>query len=989
MNYTKNIVYLITSTPDLVSLVDTTASATSSVTAFATSFHNTIMAAAMAGSGDMHGIDTLPAFVAWSEASLRETLVELKDAKKVDRELFREFLVKLRKELDPIFKNDHMTVLMNEHQKDGIAPEAKAALGRQVAELLTTLGATKEVMTYTEYFEAAFRELDVICAQDKVGAFGRSNRAKRAKRPDVLFRDAAALSKAVPDADGNTAASGGDLGIPGAFDGLKLLILSQYIELTETLLRPIRRDLEEKGFTVIIHCGDATDTKLKDLLVNVNQVWVIGTSTAVLTDAQIELLVDEWKSGTGFYVFGDNEPYYVDTNRLLKAMGLPQMSGNYHACKYLTPYNAATGKGFHDCLVTTGIDKRLYEGQTIAEFEKDDVLRTECKVVFNNTGGGISVIMRQAKNGCGQVIIDGAFTKLYCKYDATGSKWLVVNSACFLAADFSAPVVVEPEGEEKVIELDLTGAPKPTCDILFDEMPCALLAHTLGDPEENTGDFTLDDPLRFGFGNMNIFSGQLTGLEVSKQMLARGENPFTRKDVFAVVPLVDLSIVGNRDIVYKLLCDVYMGGLSLGSAVWLLHFAVCDTHLGVDGCEHPEAWQYSIDQMLDNCKSTPTFGGEGETVPLIVAMETYAALGEMERLSKSFSTVCLMARHLHARSRAVPGELIKWCSQSLLKAIVSVILAKAKDGTKKAFDLAFEELCYETKYKIPIMGSQHVVSEGTVIDWLFEGDDMLKIYGRLVGALGVERLLSDDQMMGALHELHMTSARELNQWRVDAALTAMCLKPVFGAVWDGADVDGVTALGRVFDGLMILDDTHMGAFVPFVTCLGPSVYGDMSCGTVFGDPTLEVTAAYADRVKTTRNKHFQHVYGADANGYPTKTSGCYNLNRAVQVVMTRWAHAAETEITEEQKQEVADYLLRESKGNFYVPKIAIFIAMALVSYIECRKAGSVEPTHREDGTIYVQFEERMRVEKAFINSGKCAEVMAATKAAHDALFGDA
>lgn len=41
-------------------------------------------------------------------------------------------------------------------------------------------------------------------------------------------------------------------------------------------------------------------------------------------------------------------------------MGLPQMSGNYHASQYLAPYDAATGRGYATHAVTTGISAKLY-----------------------------------------------------------------------------------------------------------------------------------------------------------------------------------------------------------------------------------------------------------------------------------------------------------------------------------------------------------------------------------------------------------------------------------------------------------------------------------------------------------------------------------------------------------------------------------------------------------------------------------------------------
>ncbi len=59
------------------------------------------------------------------------------------------------------------------------------------------------------------------------------------------------------------------------------------------------------------------------------------------------------------YIFGDNIPFYVDANRVLKAMGLPQMTGNYGASQYLTPFTPETRKGYITHPVTTGISSRL------------------------------------------------------------------------------------------------------------------------------------------------------------------------------------------------------------------------------------------------------------------------------------------------------------------------------------------------------------------------------------------------------------------------------------------------------------------------------------------------------------------------------------------------------------------------------------------------------------------------------------------------------
>jgi hypothetical protein len=187
-------------------------------------------------------------------------------------------------------------------------------------------------------------------------------------------------------------------------------------------------------------------------------------------------------------------------------MDLPTMSGNYIASQYLSPYSEATGKGYVTHAVTTGISSRLFEGITIAEFDKATVAAKGCTPVMFNSRGGVSVILREPRGGCGQVrvrvrvrvcplrghdlwaprvqlclpmtgarapcpprcalrctlrctlhalikqrgmescgvqvIVDGAFTKLFCKWDAAGSDRFVRNCTCYLAADLSA---LDPE----------------------------------------------------------------------------------------------------------------------------------------------------------------------------------------------------------------------------------------------------------------------------------------------------------------------------------------------------------------------------------------------------------------------------------------------------------------------------------------------------------------------------------------------------------------
>ncbi len=201
---------------------------------------------------------------------------------------------------------------------------------------------------------------------------------------------------------------------------------------------------------------------LREALKGANQLWLTSTLKECLTTTHLDLIVDEWRNGLSMYIFGDNYPYFVDANRLLKvgmhwngacpgevlsrdknvshttssiepsttpsngaaavqyqnveacvsyvrvqAMGLPQMEGDYKAGEMLSPFNPKTGRGFKAHMVTTGITSKLFEGYTIAEFKAADVSAKRCIPIMYNSQGGISVILKEPLRGAGQVRVLG------------------------------------------------------------------------------------------------------------------------------------------------------------------------------------------------------------------------------------------------------------------------------------------------------------------------------------------------------------------------------------------------------------------------------------------------------------------------------------------------------------------------------------------------------------------------------------------------------
>jgi hypothetical protein len=87
------------------------------------------------------------------------------------------------------------------------------------------------------------------------------------------------------------------------------------------------------GFGVTVLGACPTIDALRAELTTANQLWLISTSSAHLSDAHIDFIAEEWRNGLALYVFGDNSPYFVDANRLLKVRGCGRVLCYYVALR--------------------------------------------------------------------------------------------------------------------------------------------------------------------------------------------------------------------------------------------------------------------------------------------------------------------------------------------------------------------------------------------------------------------------------------------------------------------------------------------------------------------------------------------------------------------------------------------------------------------------------------------------------------------------------
>lgn len=891
---------------------------------------------------------------------------QLNDSDKDIRESFRREYDNFKKLTYPYQKSSEL-----EHLKKTYKKTPTPNVGKALRDCIKHIDASDEMKHYHQVFGISDRELAKITKQDEEGKKGRSNRAKRAKDACVLFRGAEELTKATIDIHGNSAGGGGDLGRDGAFIGLTIVVILQYDIRDNQWIK----DLKKKGFKVDIYVMFDNDAQFESCLDSANQVWLISTSHKILTETQLDMMCDKWKGGLPFYIFGDNNPFYVDANRLLDKMELPKMYGNYSASKYISEYSKtiSSNGGFVKCLPMTGITRTLYEGITIAEMSPADVTKTGCIPIMFNSRGKISVVMREAMDGCGQVIIDGAFTKLFCKYDAAGSKYLVINSACYLAANFTEPKPdTEPEPEPVIHEINYEGALKGLCDITYDDEETTAIINSPIETEykeQFTGDYVLDDPMALGKSAARYIPEQQYGLSTATMMMNSNTNPFTRQPVECVIPMVSLKHYSNRNILTKLLSDTFMCGLNLPSAIWLLFLGICDFKSG-NNPDHPETWDFMIKEIVENIKSTPDFSDVGEKIPIIKAMSIYGQIDAIKRNRKSFTTTCIMARTLKKFS---PGEdvgnLIEWCRHSLIKMIVAEVLkfskAKSEDAqTKELFDDIVINLLYKCNSNIPIKGTAQTIK---TIDFLkkFFKSETVDVYTRIIGDLEVPALLSDSMVTTLIYKLLTISKKEMVCYQVESLLSCMRETPYIADCWDGKEIDFKPILEKPYEGFHVPDDPHSRG-TPFATPYGPSVYF-CECGEQFGDPTKEVTPEYAETIKKVRNAHFQGVYGASKDGYPQPKSSHYNLHRGVQRVMTRQKNRLISEISEEIVDEVCAYLKKDQRtrgGDIFIGKLKEDIYRTIASYLECRSKGMKEP--KEGETIY--FITKMKAEQEVILS---------------------
>eukprot|EP00339_Tiarina_fusa_P000751 CAMPEP_0117024848 /NCGR_PEP_ID=MMETSP0472-20121206/18415_1 /TAXON_ID=693140 ORGANISM="Tiarina fusus, Strain LIS" /NCGR_SAMPLE_ID=MMETSP0472 /ASSEMBLY_ACC=CAM_ASM_000603 /LENGTH=941 /DNA_ID=CAMNT_0004731401 /DNA_START=19 /DNA_END=2844 /DNA_ORIENTATION=- len=844
--------------------------------------------------------------------------------------------------------------------------EAKRKILLEIGEIRTSIAS--ELQQYEQTMNIMQRKVASVANSGS----GRSNRAKRA---GLVSKHAGknVIENAPTDKFGNPLGTEYDLGVDGAFNEMEIIVFN-ICSINNT---HASKAFAQKGFKYQWHNRFPPAKEMKSMLEReqVCQVWVISGGAQTISVEQVEIIRDFHKSGRSLYIWGDNLPLYVDANIILTALfgSELEMFGDVlgdHVV-HLTSGDGegkTDNKGFISHMITTGM-QHLYEGITVASFDEKAIRTKGFSPLMWGSAGNLITIYREADEEGGAVMCDGAFTRLFYKVDDAGTIRYIINAACWLAIESvgSTPTFELPDDKEldEIENYEEAGAfSKGICSLTWDPIPVAYLSMMeLADPERNTCDLVLNDPMGYGEKNVSIMGRNLYSKIAGETVLDMGKDPYLRRPVVGLLPAVSLKHSINRKLFTEELCRVFMGRKALYSQAQLLFVGVLDSVL--DPCRVGnydelivDVVKFMLEESLTHFRSTPDFSDVGDKIPLIEAMQQYFTVSpELVMINRSFTTVCLIGRFLMARNLISAPDACVIARRSFYKFLISntIQLAKQENKDQIASTLSdkINEICYQTWNKIPLSNSGRIME--TLPNFIpcsykapmerFESQGGKIFNGASVTFVFI-KLMQED----------------LCKWKVEQLIERFLKDPLFKNIWSGKDMDEgevIAILNEIFKGFKVSESHAPVKIIPFATTLGPTVFSCSKCGFVFGDYKAEPTETNSELIKKARNAHFVEHFNSDINGYPTNSSSHYSLHRTIQTVM-RENFPNETKLCPEMVSVVADRLRKVNKGNYFRAEIETVFPAVIESYLVCKAKG------QEHAPAYIQFHDRLIAERKML-----------------------
>lgn len=276
--------------------------------------------------------------------------------------------------------------------------------------------------------------LTVLLLLISTSAFAQYNRAAGQSAPKAMvtesYTDDSGVRKErvverAPQRDtfGNANGTQYDLAIDGAFEGQTVAVIQLYAFPFEDA----KAALKQKGFGVYRWQGAPSPKELEAGLKKACQLWIISDAQQHLTDEHIKLIKAFFDAGHGVYIWGDNQPYYADANRVGTALLDATMLGDTFGDQVVGMKEKSTQQTgiVPNLLLSTGIEQ-IYEGITIATIQPNDALKP---LIYGSAG---NLVTAYYDHGGKRAIFDGGFTRLYNKWDTAGTGRYVKNAAAWL-----------------------------------------------------------------------------------------------------------------------------------------------------------------------------------------------------------------------------------------------------------------------------------------------------------------------------------------------------------------------------------------------------------------------------------------------------------------------------------------------------------------------------------------------------------------------------
>lgn len=260
----------------------------------------------------------------------------------------------------------------------------------------------------------------IYCTNFKIDYTG-----PRQKSPYNSVKGISNIPNAIKDSYGNPIGSQYDLAMDDGFIGYKIVVLNLCDECN---FDAPRKALQKKGFEVVEYKTAPSVQQLeKELFGDETQLWIISHKTSFLNDNHINLICSYFNRGNGIYIWGDNDPYYVDANKITQKLFNTKMSGNYIGKNVLGIRHGYSKSGIiENHPITTGL-VNFFEGITIAHIHMNSNLE---ELMYSSDGNVLAAFYD--KDGK-RALVDGGFTRLWCNWDSAGTDRYIVNAAAWLA----------------------------------------------------------------------------------------------------------------------------------------------------------------------------------------------------------------------------------------------------------------------------------------------------------------------------------------------------------------------------------------------------------------------------------------------------------------------------------------------------------------------------------------------------------------------------